>query len=1122
MEKQKAKESIEKVFNDSFDEHKFRDFMINFLPGIDENRNNQKKWQTGNYVPEAYRNHIRRFRRLGQYTDPDGELLDVLLAEVTKPYKLERTRGALRNFAIHYLKGKKDSRDTVLIAYFASDYADWRLSYIKITYTPIEKNNKITIEKEITYAKRYSFLVGKNEPNHTAQQYLLPLLTVSSKPYLKDIEDAFNIEKVTEEFFEKYRDLFILVKDELEKIVQKDAKLQNAFQEKAINTVDFTKKLLGQIVFLYFLQKKGWFGVRGDKTWGTGSKRFLRELFEKKHDDYKNFFNDILEPLFYEALSLEHQDDYYSRFDCRIPFLNGGLFEPLKNYDWVNTDILLPNSLFSNKEKTKEGDIGSGILDIFDRYNFTVKEDEPLEKEVAVDPEMLGKVFENLLEIKDRKSKGAYYTPREIVHYMCQESLINYLTGELKEKAAKEEIEKFIKISDSSVEHDTIHLEKKSEDKAYKGLYEKAGLPYGIKNQAALIDKELASIRVCDPAVGSGAFLVGMMNEIIRARTALTPYIRANENGNTKFKDNIQSDARTAYHFKRHAIEHCLYGVDIDSGAIEIAKLRLWLSLVVDEEEREPIQPLPNLDYKMVCGNSLLSVKKNLFNGDALNELEDLKPLYFNETSSSKKQNYKAKMNEIIDKVTEGQKTFDFKIYFSEVFHEKKGFDVVIANPPYIKEYVNKSAFDGLRESPYYQGKMDIWYLFACNSIDILKQNQGIVAFIAQSNWVTSFGASKMRNKVIKDTQILNLIDFGDFKIFSAGIQTMVMLFKRTSLLEKYTFDYRKLNGKSLEFKEMISVLKKGKTVTTEYINPEISRRELKNKKLTFNNPEVENFLNRLSSKANFQLTDIEVAQGIVCPQDYVNKASQKALRDKYKIGDGVFVIDNKEKDQLLLTKKELAFVKPYYTSKELFRWYGNPKNKSWVIYTDSSFKNIKKIREYPNIKKHLDQFKKIITSDNKPYGLHRARKESFFKDEKILSIRKCTAPTFTYVDFDSYVSAAFYVIKTNCINQKYLTGILNSKLIALWLKNKGKMQGSNYQIDKEPLLSIPIIKAKGNEQKDIINLVDKILSVTKSEDYLKNSSKQKQVAEYEKQIDQLIYKLYQLTSDEVKIVEGS
>jgi hypothetical protein len=200
------------------------------------------------------------------------------------------------------------------------------------------------------------------------------------------------------------------------------------FADKKVSTADFAKKLMGQIVFLYFLQKKGWLGVPKGGDWGDGPHNFLRQLFNGKFGDYKNFFNDILEPLFYDTLATDRGHDAWCKiFNCRIPFLNGGLFEPLRDYDWQKTDIIIPNSLFSNTKTTKAGDTGTGILDVFDRYNFTVNEAEPLEKEVAIDPEMLGKVFENLLEVKERKSKGSFYTPREIVHYMCQESLINYL-----------------------------------------------------------------------------------------------------------------------------------------------------------------------------------------------------------------------------------------------------------------------------------------------------------------------------------------------------------------------------------------------------------------------------------------------------------------------------------------------------------------------------------------------------------------------------------------------------------------------------------------------------------------------------------------------------------------------
>ena len=331
-------------------------------------------------------------------------------------------------------------------------------------------------------------------------------------------------------------------------------------------------------------------------------------------------------------------------------------------------------------------------------------------------------------------------------------------------------------------------------------------------------------------------------------------------------------------------------------------------------------------------------------------------------------------------KAKKNQKAFDFEIYFSEVFQAKQGFDIVIANPPYVKEYINRSAFEGLRKSPYYQGKMDLWYFFACKGIDISKPDTGVIAFIAQNNWVTSFGASKMRNKVIEDTQILNLVDFRDFKVFEAGIQTMVMLFQKNQSLKKYSFDLRRLKGKNLKSEDMISLLDKRDNQNAEYLFPKIHRQKFLNKRLTFSHPKIENILHKLSLSFNFKLTEKEVACGILCPQDFVNRNSQKILGDEYNIRSGVFVLSKEEKRQISLTKKELGLIKPYYTTKELFRWSGNLKNKEWIIYTDSSFKDPQQIKGYPNIKKHLDQFQKIITSDNKPYGLHRTRKEFFFQ----------------------------------------------------------------------------------------------------------------------------------------------
>ncbi len=274
--------------------------------------------------------------------------------------------------------------------------------------------------------------------------------------------------------------------------------------------------------------------------------------------------------------------------------MNGGLFEA--DYGWKNSPIDLPNHVFSNTcPDAAGGNSGSGILDVFDRYNFTIKEDEPLEKEVAVDPEMLGKVFENMLEVKERKRKGAFYTPREIVHYMCQESLIHYLDnhfnpacnwrgpaqrqdsllGNLNSHSnnqitlskaqpaiSKDDLITLIRRGNLALENDQQVIKSGKETDRY--LFQ---LPKSVRQHAQAIDDALADIKVCDPAIGSGAFAVGLLHEIVGTRQNL-----ATHNGNQK----------TAYQLKRHTIQNSIYGVDKDESAIDIARLRLWLSLIVD------------------------------------------------------------------------------------------------------------------------------------------------------------------------------------------------------------------------------------------------------------------------------------------------------------------------------------------------------------------------------------------------------------------------------------------------------------------------------------------------------------------------------------------------------------
>ena len=943
--------------------------------------------------------------------------LDVLVIRLDKEASIERARTMQRNFIAWYLRGGCDSeqKESALAAFVSPDENDWRFSLIKMDYSLVEDKKGVgKIIEQFTPAKRWSFLVGSNEKSHTAQSQLIDILAMDEANItLTQLEEAFSVEKVTKAFFNKYRELFFEVKEALDEIVSKDHKIESDFEEKHIDTVDFAKKLLGQIVFLYFLQKKGWFGVSRDAEWGTGPKNFTRELFEGKHGKFNNFFNDILEPLFYEALRNDrsYDDNYYSHFDCKIPFLNGGLFDPINDYSWFNTDINLPNDLFSNSNKTKEGDTGTGILDIFDRYNFTVQEDEPLEKVVAVDPEMLGKVFENLLEVKDRKSKGTYYTPREVVHYMCQQSLINYLTTELEDKVRREDIEILIKYG----EHIGRDVDSSEE------------LKIEISNEmfanASIINEKLADIIVCDPAVGSGAFLVGMMSEIIRTRNVLSGYI----NG-----------TRSIYDLKRDCIEKCLYGVDIDPGAVEITKLRLWLSLIVDEEDIKNIKPLPNLDYKIVCGNSLFEVELNLFNQEAFNKLEKIKPIYFSETDIRKKQEYKRQIDELIFEVTVGHEEFDFEVYFSEVFHENKGFDIVIANPPYIDyrkiDTTTKSAIKGYKVAQHSR-MINLYIYFFEKGMNLLSDG-GTLTFISPQQYLILDNCRGLRD-IIRENTVVLLSDFARVKLFNASTYPFVSIIIR---------GVGSKSGKYFEFDQADNL---DQPVRNIEVNNPISE--------PVNISEHRLLLSKIESAANAKVKDIAE---IFCA------SSSTALDVSTRPSDG----------PVLLTASDI---------------------KNWIVELP---------RRYVKLKS---------------YGNNSAKKQ---RGDIIYTTRMTRRIRAAFIEENEFLGGKINVVKVKNINPLFLTALLNSNLINFWFREKYSMQhmqGGALPVNTPELGKIPIIINDSVAIK-IIALVDKILAITKDDDYLGNSAKQAKVCEYEKQIEQLVYELYGLTPEEIEIVENA
>ncbi|EAK6333376.1 class I SAM-dependent DNA methyltransferase [Campylobacter coli] len=928
----------------------------------------------------------------------------------------------------------------------------------------------------------------------------------------------------------------------------------------------------------------------------------LKFLNFKKIPDF-----DKLSELFFEILAKERSTRKKSEF-AYLPYLNSSLFEKqsIENtleISNLNNDLKLNyyknTVLKDDKCKTKKGQVGllEYLFEFLDSFDFGSDDEqsEILSQKELISSSVLGNVFEKLNGYKE----GSFYTPSFITSYMCKESITKVV------------LDKFNTQFDLDAK-DISELRKslrKEDKKAQKEL--------------------LNSIKICDPAVGSGHFLVSALNVMLSIYDELNLFdeefylevqndeilITGRKGEFIEYKhpstpkDKAHLIQQELFHTKKDIIENNLFGVDINPNSCEITKLRLWIELLkhsfyqsFDDENYHDLKTLPNIDINIKCGNSLVSyfeTGKSLSHYPNIKErmskykriVKDYKEGFYTDKNLIAKEiknlqesfkNFclKDKFNKEIKQLTNGANEYSkkygdfladehhdekFKSFFSKnmfefSFDEKvaikefanlkkeydnifnlesnhpfewrfefpeildddgnfKGFDLIIGNPPYIKEAENKELFTNTKKLRTYQGKMDIWYHFVGRGFDILKNN-GYLAFIATNNWVTNSGAKKLRNIVLEESQILSLVDFSSFMVFdSASIQTMIMSFQKTKPPKNYEFHFAKITTQTPIYEDALSLLKNEKTQNNEILSINLTPKKFIDKTLNFTKSDYEELFNKIQKYGKFYLEEREVAQGIVYPQENINKKSLEILGNNFYLGQGIQKLTNEEVENLNLLKNEKILLKPIFESDNIQKYFVKRYNYFWVIYTNSSFKNPNSMDDYPNLKKHLDKFQNVITSDNKPYGLHRARDEKFFTGSpRIVALRKCVGePKFSYVDFDCYVSATFYVIKTQRINVKYLTAILNSKLIAFWLKHKGKMQGNNYQIDKEPLLNIPIVTINSKNQKiadELINLVDEIL---KAKEQDKNANTQ----ELENKINSLVYKLYNLTEDEIKIIEN-
>ncbi|EAL1479441.1 class I SAM-dependent DNA methyltransferase [Campylobacter jejuni] len=909
----------------------------------------------------------------------------------------------------------------------------------------------------------------------------------------------------------------------------------------------------------------------------------LKFLNFKKIPDF-----DKLSELFFEVLAKEKSTRKKSEF-AYLPYLNSSLFEKqsientleisslsndLKLFYYKNT------VLKDDKCKAKKGQVGllEYLFEFLDSFDFGSDDEqsEILSQKELISSSVLGNVFEKLNGYKE----GSFYTPSFITSYMCKESITKVV------------LDKFNAQFDLDAK-DISELRKslrKEDKKAQKEL--------------------LNSIKICDPAVGSGHFLVSALNVMLSIYDELNLFdeefylevqndeiLITNHKGEfieykrpSTPKDKAHLIQQELFHTKKDIIENNLFGVDINPNSCEITKLRLWIELLkhsfyqsFDDENYHDLKTLPNIDINIKCGNSLVSyfeTGKSLSHYPNIKErmskykriVKDYKEGFYTDKSRINQEiknlkisfknfcfadKFKKEMKSFNDKCEkyskkygnflavddenlkffvsanltlfdfdekeatkefanlkkeydnifnlESNHPFEWRFEFPEILDDDgnfKGFDLIIGNPPYIKEAENKELFTNTKKLRTYQGKMDIWYHFVGRGFDILKNN-GYLAFIATNNWVTNSGAKKLRNIVLEESQILSLVDFSSFMVFdSASIQTMIMQFQKIKPPKNYEIHFSKITTQTPIYDDAINLLKNEKTQNNEILKINLTPKKFIDKTLNFTKSDYEELFNKIQKYGKFYLEESEVAQGIV-----------PAI-------DEAFVI----KDKNVFSKNEQCFIKEYYTGLS-GKFYSSFTDKYLIYLSNKNYSG--NLDDLPNLKQHFQKYKEILKESkikyktpNKPYFyLHREREEKFFKkgEEKIISQVRCIEPIFVYSNENFYGSRALFFIQTCRINLKYLTGVLNSKLIAFWLKHKGKIQGNLFKIDKEPLLNIPVVNINSKNEKlanKLISLVDEIL---KAKEQDKNANTQ----ELENKINSLVYKLYNLTEEEIKIIEN-
>ena len=1045
-------------------------------------RNKVQFWQQPQSVP-VDKDMAKRALYTGKITLPDGHVIAIYEVELSDSVIIERNRAGIRNLLLSSWRGMGCSGAFMFC--FRQNEAVLRFSYVSESFAFAEDGS---LTKESTDTKRFTYLLGEGHRSRTAIMQFEDLK--KSALDLKAITKAFSVEALSDLFFKEYKKQY---EDIIEFITGKRmVKVANKWEEqvtgqpcreimqefsqfpdaeKAVR--DYVKKLMGRLVFIQFLQKKGWMGCSAGESWNDGDKEFVQNLFA--NTTHKNtFVDDVLEPLFND-INTKRTGDITSSPNVgtgiKIPYLNGGLFE---KDDYDKTNFQLPAKYMKN------------LLDFFASYNFTIDENDPDDAEIGVDPEMLGRIFENLLE--DNKDKGAFYTPKEIVQYMCRESLIAYLQTDVNDNQTKDAIRQFVTTYDAAV------------------------LSEELKES---VDQKLKDVKICDPAIGSGAFPMGLLRELYACRKAIEGI-----------------DEETAVSIKTHIIQNNIYGVDIEKGAVDIARLRFWLALIVDE--RNP-HALPNMDFKIMQGNSLLEQyegvelsgmsldeqkKRKTKKGqawqatlafdeqDALDNIQHAIKEYYLTDDHKSKLNLRGIINENVrsyiinlkgctpdvqHKIEElpipNDQFFLWHIYFKEVF-DKGGFDIVIGNPPYgaslsfeIKDIYKRLFSNVHMRTP------DTFNYFISHGFNLLCDG-GIITYIVPNTLLSQNEYEKTRVFLSQTKCLDKVINIGENVFDDAVVPTCIFLSSNkteSKYVIKYA-DYKEIETKDIKWGEKIY------NIPSNLLN-EIPGHVI--------GVDIENsmILNKVSS-LSVKIDDIafEMAAGI---STGCNKA---------------FCVTE---SQIIEKQIEKGVLKPLLIGRDIDK-YSICWDNQYIIYTTKNT-NIElfpmaKAFAFP-YKEKLDKRRETKKGMIPWWALNWPRYEELFTEEKIIMRQTSDTIRATYDDNAYFPLNSILTLKLmkDCgYDYKFVLGVLNCSLNNFIYQCISQEKGRAFaEVKPINVRKLYVPKLSYELQEPIINLVDSILTSKKANPLADTTVE-------EREIDRLVYDIYGLNETEIKIVEGT